>query len=181
MKNILHTEPLIEAMALCAITDEIMSSETDRAITYSNDGSSMSRVGLYVVQFPTINGVQRSFPTLAIFTESRESLKDLELTTVYILSAASFHKYSEQGILKKISFMMTDSTAHNLKVIWQVEEELNVDHIPKTLLCNVHLLMMFHEKIKELCQAIHNSFGNTKVIKFLLVAVDFKNESFVIK
>ena len=33
MKNILHTEPLIEAMALCAITDEIMSSETDRAIT----------------------------------------------------------------------------------------------------------------------------------------------------
>ena len=50
MKNILHTEPLFEAMTLCAIVDEILSSETDAAITYPNDGFSMSGVGLYVVQ-----------------------------------------------------------------------------------------------------------------------------------
>ena len=72
MKNILHTEPLLEAMALCAIVNEIMSSETDAAITYSNDGSSMSGVGSYVLQSLTMNGVQRSLPTLAIFAERRE-------------------------------------------------------------------------------------------------------------
>ena len=50
-------------MALRAIVDEIMSSETDAAITYSNDDSSMSGVGSYVVQSLTINGVKRSLPT----------------------------------------------------------------------------------------------------------------------
>ena len=88
MKNTLHTEPLFEAMALCAIVDEIMSRETDAAITYSNDGSSMDEVGSYVLQSLTMNGVQRTLPTLAIFAERRESLKDLELTTLQILSAA---------------------------------------------------------------------------------------------
>ena len=77
MKNMIHTELLFEAMELCAAVDEIMSSEANATITYSNDGSSMN--GSYVVQFLTINGVQRSVPTFAIFTESRESLKDLEI------------------------------------------------------------------------------------------------------
>ena len=88
-------------MALCAIVDEIMSSETDAGKTYSNDGSPMSGVGLYVVHSLTINIVQRSLSTLAVFTESRESFKNLELTKHQILSAASVHKYSEQDILKK--------------------------------------------------------------------------------
>ena len=70
IKNIQYTEPLFEDMALCAIVDEIMSSETDAAITYSNADSSMSGVGSYVVQPLTINGIKRSLPTLAIFTES---------------------------------------------------------------------------------------------------------------
>ena len=55
--------------------------------------------------------------------------------------------------------MITDNTAQNIKVIGQVTEELNVDHNPKTLLCNVHPLMMFQGKLKELCQDIHNSLG----------------------
>ena len=76
---------------------------------------------------------------------------------------------------------MTGSTAHNLKVIGQVVEELNVDHIPKTLLFNVHPLMIFQGKIKKLCQEIHNSLGNKKIIESFLVDVDFKNESFAIK
>ena len=67
---------------------------------------------------------------------------------------------------------MTYSIAHNIKVIGQVAEKLNVDHIPKTLLCNVHPLMM----------DIHNSLGNKKkIVESFLVDVDFKNESFVIK
>ena len=45
-------------MALCAIVDEIMSTETYAAITYSNGGSSMSGVGSYGIQSLTINGVQ---------------------------------------------------------------------------------------------------------------------------
>ena len=76
---------------------------------------------------------------------------------------------------------MTDSTAHNLKVIRQVAEELNVDLITKTLLCSGHPLMMFQGKIKELWQDIHNSFGNKKIIESFLVYVDFKHESFVIQ
>ena len=139
-------------MALYAIVGEVMISETDVAITYSNDDSSIRGVGSHVVQSLTINGVQRSLPTLAIFTENRESLKDLERTTLQIFSDASGNKNSEQVILNKISFVMTYSIAHNIKVIGQVAEKLNVDHIPKTLLCNVHPLMM----------DIHNSLGNKK-------------------
>ena len=95
MRNSLHTEPLLEAMALNAIVQEMMEEENTSSITYSNDGSSMNGVGSFVVQSLTINGVQRTLPTLGIFTESRESLKDLEITTLKILPAATGHKYSE--------------------------------------------------------------------------------------
>ena len=148
MKNILHTEPLLEAMALNAIVQEMMEEGNTSSITYSNDGSSMNGVGSFVVQSLTINGVQRTLPNLGIFTESRESLKDLEITTLKILSTATGHKYSEQDILKKISFVMTDSTFHNLEVIGLVAEELEVEHIAKTLLCNIHPLTMFQGKMK---------------------------------
>ena len=42
-------------------------------------------------------------------------------TTLDILSAASGYKYSSTDIVKKIDFVMTDSTAHNLKVIEKVK------------------------------------------------------------
>ena len=74
---------------------------------------------------------------------------------------------------------MIGNTAHNLRVIEQVAEEIHVDHIPKTLLCNVHPLMMFQGKTKEPCQDIHNSLGNKKIIESCLVEVNFKNESFI--
>lgn len=47
-----------------------------------------------------------------------------------------------------------------------VAEEREVDHIPKTLLCNVHPLMMLQGKIKKLFQDIHNSGGNKKNYRF---------------
>ena len=130
MNNLLHTEPLLEAMALNAIVEEMMDESNHSSITFSNDGSSMSGVGAYVVQSLT-NGVQRALPTFAIFTESRESLKDLQVTTLKMLSAATGHKYSEQDIYKKIDFVMTDSTSHNLEVIGVVGKELDVEEIPK--------------------------------------------------
>ena len=61
-------------MFLSSITEQMMNSENS-TIVYSNDGSGMSSVGNYVVQYVTINGTQRTLPTMSIFTESRESLE----------------------------------------------------------------------------------------------------------
>ena len=61
----------------------------------------MSWVGSYMVKSLTINRVQISLLRLAVFTESRQSLKDLETTALQILTVASGHKYCEQEILKK--------------------------------------------------------------------------------
>ena len=55
MKNLLHTEPLFKAMVLNATVEEIMDETIKASITFSNDGSSMSGVGAYVVQSLTIN------------------------------------------------------------------------------------------------------------------------------
>ena len=180
MANVRENEPFFEVMALNAIVEELMT-EGNHATVYANDGSSRSGVGSYVVQSLTINGNQRALPTFGIFTESRESLKELEITTLNILSAACLHKYSAQDILKKIDFVMTDSTSHNLEVIEQVCNEMEVENVPATLLCNIHPLMMLQGKIKELCQEIHDSLGKRKINECFLVDVEFRNESFVVK
>ena len=93
MKNIVHIESYSEAIALSSIVEEMMSEDTIASITYSNDGSSVSRVGSYVVQSLTLNGVQRCLPTFGIFTESHESPKDLEICTLKILSVSCCHEY----------------------------------------------------------------------------------------
>ena len=41
--------------------------------------------------------------------------------------------------------------------------------------------MMLQEKIKELCQDIHDSLGKKRIGECFLVDVEFKNESLVIK
>ena len=89
------------------------------------------------------------FLFLGIVTESCESLKDLELMTLKILSAASGNRYLPAKILAKISFVMTDSTSHNMEVIEMVCEDLEIESVPKTLLCNAHPLMLFQSKIVE--------------------------------
>ena len=125
--NINRTEQYVEAMVLAGIATEIMSPDSeDTVITYSNDGSSKQRVGSFIVQSFMINGKERVLPTMPIFTESRESLKELEIMALKILSAASAGKYSESDILKHISFVMTDSTAHNLGVMDEVCDELEL-------------------------------------------------------
>ena len=76
---------------------------------------------------------------------------------------------------------MTDSTSHNLGVIELVAKELESDEIPQTLLCNVHPLMMFQNKIKDICLKIHDTLGKRKINDCFLVDVEFRAESFVIK
>ena len=180
MTNIVRTGNYMEAMALNSIVEEIMVAE-NCGITYSHDGSSQNKVGNYVVQSITINGIQRALPVMSVVSEARETLKDLVSTTLNILSAASGYKYSDQQILSKIEFCMTDSTAHNIGVIEQVCEELQVEQVPKTLLCNVHPLMLFQSKIKEFFEELQNSLGSRKLDDCFTVEIDFKNENFVIK
>ena len=91
---------------------------------------------------------------MGIFTESRETLSESMEDTLKILLISTNGRYSEEvGILnrfllEKIDFTMSDSTAHNLKVIEKVGEDLDVDKVPSTILCNVHPLMMFQGKAK---------------------------------
>ena len=182
MTNLVRTRSYLEAMALNNIVEEIMSSDSG-TITYSNDGSSLNKVGSYVVQSITVDGVQRALPSLSIITESRETLKELEKTTLKILSAACGYKYTESEILKKINFIMTDSTAHNIGVTDLLCEDFNIDETdrPQTLLCNIHPLMLFQNKLKELYNEIQQSFGTKKLDDCFTVDVDFKDENFILK
>ena len=94
-------EPYMEAMALSSIVEEIMTGNK-MTVTYSNDGSVMSGVGKYVVQYFTINKLQRVLPTFSIFTESQDSLKEMEIMALKMLCAATGFKYTEQDSLANI-------------------------------------------------------------------------------
>ena len=76
--NMNRTKPYFEIMILASIVTEIMSPESETTITYSNDGSSKSGAGNFIVQSFIINGKQRTLPTLPIFTEFVQSLKEVE-------------------------------------------------------------------------------------------------------
>ena len=68
-------------MALNAIVEEIMKDVTTACTVYTNDGSSRSGLGSYVVQSLTIIRERSTFPMFGVFTELRESLAELEATT----------------------------------------------------------------------------------------------------
>ena len=160
------------------IVEEIMNGS--KAIMYANDGSAMSGVGSFVVQSLTIDGKQRPLPTFSIFTETRESLEELEKMTLRILSASVGYKYSEKELLDQIDFVMTDSTSHNLTVIEKVCDHFEARH-PKALLCNIHPLMMFQRKMQEVYQLLHDTLGKDKIVDCFLVDVDFVGEDFITK
>ena len=143
-----RTEAYMEAMALSCVVEEIMKEDSRTCVVYSNDGSSQSVTGNYVVQSLTVNGTQRSLPTFGIFTETRESLKDLTVATLDILSASTGFKYTSSQLLEKINFVMTDSTSHNVGVIDMVCNDLNVEKLQSTVFCNVHPLRLFQNKIR---------------------------------
>ena len=102
MRNTRRTERYMEAMALNFIVEEIMEEESESCVVYSNDGSSQSVTGNYVVQSLTVNDKQRSLPTFGIFTETKNSLKDLVMATLDILSASTGRRYSAKEIALKI-------------------------------------------------------------------------------
>ena len=77
----------------------------------------------YVTQFSSINSVQRNLPTFGIFTEKRETLSDLVKFSVQILSEAYMYKYSTSDIIRKINMVMSDSTAHDFKIMEVCEDE----------------------------------------------------------
>ena len=181
INNTNRTEAYVEALILAGITNEIMSSEMETVVTYSNDGSALSGVGNYIVQSFSINGKQRALPTLNIFTETRASLKELQLMTYKILAASSGWKYTEKDLVEKIDFVMTDSTAHNIGVIQDVCDELETDSIPDSLICHIHPMMMFQRKVKAVWQEIHDAFGTNSIKDCFITDVDFRNESFICK
>ena len=177
--NMRRVEPYLEAMALASIVEEIMEGKKT-VVTYSNDGSAMSGVGNYVVQSFTVNNVQRALPTFSIFTESKESLKELESMTLNILCAAVGYRYTEAEILANIDFVMTDSTSHNLNVLESVCDDYGVKH-PKALTCNIHPLMMMQRKVKEIFRVLHDTIGADKLKQCFLSDVDFANDDFITK
>ena len=84
---------LFKAMVLNSTMEEMVEEGKNSSITYSNDRSLITSDVLLVVLSYTINGVQHALPTMSIFTESRQSFKDLEITILKMLSAATGHKY----------------------------------------------------------------------------------------
>ena len=76
---------------------------------------------------------------------------------------------------------MTDARAHNIGVISRVCEEFECDDAPSSLVCNVHPLMMFQRKVKDVHRIIHNAIGDNHIKDCFLVDVDFKSESFIYK
>ena len=181
MRNINRTEAYVEALVLSGIAHDIMSSEDETVVTYSNDGSSQSGVGGYIVQSFSIDGKQRVLPTLRIFSESRATLKELELMNFQMLSAATGCKFSEKDLVEKIDFVITDSTSHNLGVIEDVCEDLNIDSVPCSLVCHIHPTMMFQRVVKMLFQEIHDALGTNKIKDCFITEIDFKHESFIYK
>ena len=175
----------MEALVLSAITNEITETESETVVTCSNDGSAQSCVGSYVVQSFRINGKQRALPTLNGFTESCASLKELQLMTYRILSAASGGMYSEKDIVDKIDFVVKDSTNHNLAVMEDVlvcnKLNWNCNTVPSALVCHVHPLMMFQRCVKTVFQDIYNAIGNDSIKECCVTDIDFRNESFIYK
>ena len=151
INNTNRTEAHVEALILAGKTNE-MSSEMETVVTYSNDGSAQSGVGIYVVQSFSINGKRRALPTLNIFSETGASLKDLQLMTFNILAASSGWKYTAKDLVEKIDFVTTDSTAHNLGVIQDVCADLETEIVLDSLIYNMHLIMMFQRKVKQVQQ-----------------------------
>ena len=75
-----------------------------------------------------------------IFSETRASLKDLQLMTFKILAALSGWK---------LNFVMTDCSARKLVVIKDICAEFETESLHDSLICNVHPMKMFQKLIKQ--------------------------------
>lgn len=71
--------------------------------------------------------------------------------------------YQQQVTRSTVKRKLLD-TAHNIGVTEAVCKELKVEDVLPTFLCNIHPLMMFDRKIKELCQKIHDCLGGNNLL-----------------
>ena len=101
--------------------------------------------------------------------------------TFKILAASSGWKYTQKDLVEKIDFVMTDSTAYNLSVIKDVCGELETKLVPDSLIYNVHPMMMFQRKVKQVWQEIHDAFGTNTIKDCFITDGNFRNESFICK
>ena len=68
-------------------------------------------------------------------TQTRASLKDLQVMAMRMWVASSGWKYTEKYLIEKIDFAMTDSTAYNLVAIQDVCAELKTESISESSIC----------------------------------------------
>ena len=81
-------------MTLNLLVEDVMKgNKKETCVVYSFDGSAVNGVGNYVVQSFTVNEANRSLPAFGVFSESKETIKNLQITTFDILSAASNYNY----------------------------------------------------------------------------------------
>ena len=166
-KNVRDVGKSIEAMALHEIVKDIMASSQQVTVTYADDGSRKQGAGSFSVQGIHINGIYRALPTLPISSETRNNLADLKLAVLNLLEAAS--GVSSKELFEKIDFVMTDQTAHNFQTDEIVSEQLETEHIPSHLFCNVHPTLMFNRVITKQWAAVENNIGRDKIFSSFLV------------
>ncbi|XP_034016356.1 uncharacterized protein LOC117501562 [Thalassophryne amazonica] len=165
-KSIREACKSIEVLALDEIVKEIMNSDEQVVVTYSDDGSKKQGAGSFSVQGIMINGTYRALPTMSIASESRKNLAALKLAVLEILEAAS--GVPSKSLFEKIDFVITDQTAHNIHVDELVAESLESEHIPDHLFCNVHPTLMFNLITKQWAE-IENTLGRDKIYSNFLV------------
>ena len=166
-----------EALALNSLVELIMESDEKTTIVYHDDGSKKQGAGSFSVQGATINKKFYPFPTLCIASETRENLAQLKLTILSILSTVS--GISSADLWGCIDFTMTDSTIHNMQVDDLVSEELDTEHIPSHLLCQVHPAAMFTRVTQKLCQQTDSTIGPTKIFSAFAVSLSEVQSSVV--
>ena len=130
----------LEAFTLAKIAEKILSTDQSVTITYHDDGSKKQGAGSYSVQGASINGEYYPFPTVNISSETRVNLAELKLTILSLLAVCG--GCTRESLWEKVDFVMTDSVSHNLMVEDIVSEELEVEHTPGHLLCQVHPSLM---------------------------------------
>jgi len=143
-KNVRTASKFLEVMALDEIVKEIMDSNSNATVTYSDDGSKKQGAGSFTVKGIIIGGKYRALPTMNIASESKANLAELKITTLKLLSAAS--KVDSKDLYEKIDFVITDQTAHNFNVETVVNKQ-STESTHGHLLYNVYPSLMFNRVI----------------------------------
>lgn len=97
-----------------------------------------------------------------------------------MLTVALRCKCTEKELFKRINFVMTGNTSYNLTIMGNMREHFEAE-APKSLLYNIHPMMIFQCNLKVEFQFIHETLGTERIVNCNLVDLDFANEGFMIK